>query len=262
MLDEAIEPHDQPATLLAEITASLLEDPDPATTLALVIEAGTRLFAGAAVGIVLVDPRGGLQVGAASDERSQFLELLQSQIDQGPCVDCIAQAQPVVAADLHGARERWPEFTPAALQAGYRAVHAVPMQLDHTAVGGVNLLYPTPRALTPASAQLARILADLAVLALLAEPDPQQRSARLASHTITVLHERVTTGQAVGIVAGGTGVDVDTAWQLLWAHARHQQVPVRDVVRALIAGTLNPADLAATHHQDQPGQSQSGSAPS
>jgi hypothetical protein len=75
--------------ILAEITAGLVEDPDSPDVLGLVTEAGIELLGTAATGVMTVDPRGGLEVMAASDENAGFIELLQSQVDQGPCVDCV-----------------------------------------------------------------------------------------------------------------------------------------------------------------------------
>src|SRR5207237_10408323 len=82
-----------------------------------------------AAGLLLADPRGELRVVAASSEAARLLELFQIQNDQGPCLDCFRTGRPVHAADLAAAARRWPRFAPAARQAGFAAVQALPMRL-------------------------------------------------------------------------------------------------------------------------------------
>lgn len=82
------------ADALAAITSALVTDPDGGA----VAPAGERRVRRRA--------RGGrhwgdggrparrLELVAASDERSRFVELLQSQIERGPCVDCVRDGAP------------------------------------------------------------------------------------------------------------------------------------------------------------------------
>src|SRR5688500_7995854 len=58
------------------------------------------LFDIAAAGLLLVDEHGGLQVAASSSEEARVLELFQLQADEGPCLDCVRTAAPVMAEEL------------------------------------------------------------------------------------------------------------------------------------------------------------------
>ena len=80
-----------------------------------------------------------LQLMAASDERSEMLELFQVQSAEGPCQDCYRGGAAVVDADLRSAADRWPRFAPKAAAAGYRAVHAFPLRLRGEVIGALNL---------------------------------------------------------------------------------------------------------------------------
>jgi hypothetical protein len=230
------------AGALATITARLVGSPDNATVLRLVTEVGTGLLGATATGVLLAGARGELEVVAASDETARFIELLQSHLDQGPCVDCISAAAVVTAPDLQAERDRWPDFVPAALDAGYRSVVAVPLRLDGAAVGGFNLLFDTPVVMPQWQLDLAQVVSDLTVLALVQERG-DRRADRLLEATVTALNDRVQLDHAVGMVAGTLEITPAESRALVIAHATEHGLALREVTRAVTDGTLAPADL-------------------
>jgi hypothetical protein len=232
------------ASALVTITSRLVGSPDNATVLRLVTEVGTGLLRATATGVMLTGAGGHLEVVAASDETARFVELLQTHIEQGPCVDCIAAAAVITASDLAAERERWPEFVPAALEAGYRSVVAIPLRLDGTAVGGFNLLYDTVTTVPRWQLDLAQVVSDLAVLALVQERG-DRRADRLLEATVTAVNDRVQLDHAVGLVAGTLGTTPAAARALVLGHAAEHGLVVREVTRAVTDGTLAPADLIA-----------------
>jgi GAF domain-containing protein len=96
------------------------------------------------------------RVAAASSEAALLLELFQLQSDQGPCLDCFRAGRPVDSGDLAAAAHRWPRFAPAAQQAGFAAVQALPMRLREQVIGALNLFRASPGALSPADIRVAR----------------------------------------------------------------------------------------------------------
>lgn len=234
---------EQVVPALSELTANLVDQHDPDVVLNLVTAACARLLSASATGLMLIDPRGGLKVVSASDERSRFVELLQTQIDEGPCVDCVKDGVAVNADDLATEHDRWPVFQPAALDAGYRAVHAVPLRLDGQVVGGLNLLYEEAIVFDSGQKRLGQLLADLAVLGLSQESGPA-RIHRLTERTLTTLNDRVQLAHAVGLVAGALEIGVEDARNLIVDYARRHGSPVRAVARALTDGELEPAVVA------------------
>jgi transcriptional regulator with GAF, ATPase, and Fis domain len=243
MLVSVAEQHDFLTDALAEITAQLVSGERGDTVLQLVNDACTHVLGVAATGMLVVDPRGGVEVVAASDERARFVELLQSQIDEGPCLDSIRIQNVVNVPDLEAARDTWPTFAPAALDAGFRAVHALPMRLAGHAVGGLNLLHTSALWLTELQQRLAQTLADLAVLGLSQERDIERRLERLAEQTLTALNDRTVLAQAVGLVAGATDTDPEDARRMLVAYSRRHRQSLQRTSMALIDGALDPATL-------------------
>lgn len=223
---------------LTDIVSGLANTPDSATILRRIVTAAADLLGADATGVMLTDPRGGLEVAAASDGRARVVELLQTQLGQGPCVDCVATGTVVVAADLSAERERWPGFVPTALALGYRAVLAVPLVLDGRPVGGLNLLYTGPLTVGDGELRTARLLADLAVLGLVQERG-DRRIDRLAEMTMTAFNDRAIIDQAVGLVAGTHDLDAATARHVLLDHADRNGSSPQDLARAITDGTFD-----------------------
>ncbi|MBB2948799.1 anti-sigma regulatory factor (Ser/Thr protein kinase) [Actinoplanes lutulentus] len=94
----------------------------------------------------------------SSDRASARLESAQETLGDGPCRDATATRQPVHAADLNDPswRARWPRFTPAALDAGARAVFALPLHAGGVRYdGAVDLYRRTPGELPAADQDVA-----------------------------------------------------------------------------------------------------------
>src|SRR6204780_5465824 len=133
-----------------ELTDTMVADFDLIDFLHVLTQRSVELLNASAAGLLLADPRGELRVVAASSEAARLLELFQLQSDEGPCLDCFRSGQPVSAADLGAEGARWPEFAPAAQQAGFGAVQALPMRLRDQVIGALNLFRAGPGVFGPA----------------------------------------------------------------------------------------------------------------
>lgn len=122
-----------------ELADTLVADFDLVDFLHLVATRTRETLGVEAVGLLLADNHGGLNVIAASSEQARVLELFQLQNAEGPCMDCYRTGQPVSCPDLSTESDRWPHFVPKALDSGFAAVHALPMRLHDKIIGGMNL---------------------------------------------------------------------------------------------------------------------------
>jgi hypothetical protein len=240
---------DDVSDALTAITSRLAARHDALTVLRAVAEACGPILSADAAGILVSDPRGGVAVAAASDERARFVEFLQAQSDEGPCLDCIADNAEIVVTDL-AEEDRWPRFTSAARDIGFRSVYAFPMRLATSAAGGVNVLYTRRTELSAHERRLGRALSDLAVLGLTQERD-DRRAERLVEQTLTTLNDRISVSQAVGVLAGALRVPPDDARDLLAARSRSTGSSLRDLARAVIDGALTPDAVAELDHSER-----------
>jgi GAF domain-containing protein len=147
---------------VVSLVDTLLEDFDVVDLLTELTEHCAQLLEVEAAGFLLADPLDQLRLLAATTEQARELELFQLQADEGPCVECYATGQPVSVADLHAAAARWPRFVPAALDAGFASVHAVPMRAAGIVLGALGLFGSDPGELGDADRLVAQTLAHIA----------------------------------------------------------------------------------------------------
>jgi transcriptional regulator with GAF, ATPase, and Fis domain len=219
-----------------ELTDTLVVGFDVIDFLHVLTNRSVQLLDVSAAGLLLADPRGELRVVAASSEAARLLELFQLQSDQGPCLDCFRTGQPVQAVDLAAESRRWPQFAPAARQAGFAAVHALPMRLREQVVGALNLFSADAGALAPVDIRVGQALADVATISLLQERS-MRHSDTLNEQLQTALNSRVIIEQAKGKLAERLGVDMDEAFTMLRDRARTGNRRLSDVAQAFVDGT-------------------------
>jgi GAF domain-containing protein len=203
-------------------------------------------FLGAtAAGLLLVDERGGVQPVAASTERAHLLELLEMQNVEGPCVDCISTGRPVNVIDLSLLVPRWQRFAPAAMAAGFRSAHALPLRLRSEVIGGLNLFCAPDAILTPQDLRVGQALADVATIGILQQRS-LHRQAVLAEQLQAALNSRVGIEQAKGVIAEHAGVDMDVAFDLLRAYSRNHHRKVSEVARDVVRRELDANVITRT----------------
>jgi transcriptional regulator with GAF, ATPase, and Fis domain len=216
-----------------DLADTMVADFDVIDFLHMLTDRSVALLAASAAGVVLADPRGELRVAAASSEAAGLIELFQIQNDQGPCLDCFRTGQPVTAADLTRADQRWPRFAATAVQAGFRTVEALPMRLRDQVVGALNLFRATPDPFAAADLRIGQALADVATIGLLQERS-LRRTEILAEQLQGALNSRVTIEQAKGKLAERLTINMDVAFRMLRDYARNSNQHLTDVARNFV----------------------------
>ena len=196
----------------------------------------------ASAGLLLADPTDALHVMAASSTKTNDLEVLQVQRAEGPCQDCYLTGHKVLVADLAEHVRRWPRFAPAALQAGFESVHAVPRRLRSQTLGALGLFGSTTGALNERDLSLAQALADVASIALTQDQQRDEQAAR-AGQLQTALHSRVVVEQAKGVLAQRGDLTMGQAFEVLRGFSRHRNLKLSEVAEAVVTLVLPAAAL-------------------
>ncbi|WP_099037303.1 GAF and ANTAR domain-containing protein [Mycobacterium neglectum] len=217
---------------VVSLVDSLLEDFDVVDLLTELTERCAELLDVEAAAFLLADPLDQLRLLAATTEQARELELFQLQADEGPCVDCYSTGQPVSVADLNDAIAQWPRFVPAALEADFASVHAVPMRAAGIVLGALGLFGSNSGELNDADRLVAQTLAHIACVAILQEhaPTPSTVIPQLRS----ALASRVIVEQAKGFLREALDVTVDEAFRLMRSYARANREHLTDVARRLM----------------------------
>lgn len=227
---------------VVELTDNLVDDFDVVELLSLLSHRCVELLDLVAAGIVLADADGQLRLMASSSEAMRIVELFEVQADEGPCMDCFATGATIAEPDLARAGERWPRFAPEAVEAGFRAAHAVPLRLRRTTMGALNLFRADVGPLGGPDLLVAQALADVATIAIL-----QQRisaeAQTLNEQLARALNSRVAIEQAKGVLAEQGDLTMDVAFERLRGHSRSTNTRLALVAQAVVDGDLSLATL-------------------
>lgn len=228
--------------LFVELADTLTEDFDVVEFMHRLAEACLELLDVDAAGLMLIDLQGRPRLVASSPGLMHDLELFELQADEGPCLDVIETGEAVVNVNVAAAQQRWPRFTAAALKAGMRSTHALPLKLRAHLIGAVNLFGQHEQHLSEGDIALGQALADVASIGLL-----QQRITReppmLAEQLQSTLNTRILVEQAKGILAEHSGLTPGDAFPFLRVHARNTGKSLQSVASRVVRGELISAEL-------------------
>lgn len=225
-----------------QLASSLANGYDVVELLNVLTSDCARLLDVASAGLLLADPRGVLHVMAASSEATRQLEVFQVQRADGPCRDCYLDGVPVSCADLREAADRWPQFTPAALQAGFTSVHALPMRLGDQVLGALGLFGTHVGALNVDDLSLGQALADVASVSLVQERAATDR-IMVNEQLQTALTSRIVLEQAKGVLSQLGGLEMPEAFSVLRGYARDHNLRLTAVAQAVVSRELHAQRL-------------------
>lgn len=234
--------------VFVRLADTLVADFDVIDFLDTLAQASVELLGVTATGILLADHTGTLNLIAASTQQVRVLELSQLQNAEGPCLDAYRTRTPVQCPDLASARDLYPAFAPAALAAGFAAVHAMPMRLREQAIGAMNLFSTESRALDAETAELGQALADVATIGILHER-AFRRHEVITQQLQNALNSRIIIEQAKGVLAARLHLGIEDAFAVLRDYARDHNLKLADVADAVTRGELGHELLTDTSHR-------------
>lgn len=229
---------------LVDLADVLVDDYDVVDLLTGVSDRCVQLLGASAAGVMLAGPDGQLRLIASSSEVMRVLEVFELQAEEGPCLDAFRSGRRVEHEVLRAGSGPWPRFGPAALEAGFRTVFALPLRIRDVTIGALNLFRVEDTPMDEADVSIARAFADLATIVVL-----QQRAAaeaqRVNEQLAQALTSRILIEQAKGVIFERVNVDVAEAFAMLRAYSHQHGTPLTEVARMTVDGTLDPWSWAA-----------------
>lgn len=220
-----------------QLADTLVDDFDIIDLLTMLTDRCVELVDADAAGILLVDADGNPRVIAASSEETRLLELFQLQRDEGPCMEAYTTGQPVIHSDLRLTLERWPNFAPYAVGAGFESACALPLRLRGNVIGALNLFRFTRGPLPDADVTLAQALADVASIAVL-QAQATRESLIRDGQLQHALNSRITIEQAKGMVSERSHIDMTAAFDRIRTYARNNNRQLTNVAQQIIDNEL------------------------
>jgi GAF domain-containing protein len=198
-----------------------------------IVDATHRLFAVDGAGLMLLDPDQLLRNIAVSDRRVQDLEELQIEHGEGPCVEAFEDKTLIDTEDL-AAEARWPNFSPAAVERGLRAVLGSPIPYNQHAIGVVVVFSAKVHPWSPEGELALVAFTDLAALSI-ANSFQSEKRGELATQLQWALDARVVIEQAKGALVAQEGLSEREAFERLRRQARSQRRRVVEVAEEVMA---------------------------
>ncbi len=178
-------------------------------------------------GISLVERRK-ITSPASSGDVPRTVDAIQSEVDEGPCLDAIKDHEIFQTGDL-AAEARWPQFSTRAHGAtGVLSVLALRLFVEADTMGALNL-YSTKRdAFDDTDVALAAVFAAHAAVAMSAARREGQLESKVASRDLI--------GQAKGILMARSNVDDDRAFDILRRASQRLNIKLVYVAEQVVHG--------------------------
>lgn len=197
-----------------------------------IVHATHSIFQVDGAALMLTDGQHHLQVAAVSDSRMGYLEQLQLEHHEGPCLDAYHEHQVVQCADL-STEVRWPTFGPAATGRGLCAVLASPIPFEQHPVGVVVVVSCSRRPWTPQSELALVAFTDLVALLIATTMYAEEQTA-LATRLRAAMDTRQLVARAAASLAEQEGVSLRAGHQRLKAMSRNQKRAVTEVAADVV----------------------------
>ncbi|HEX3812044.1 MAG TPA: GAF and ANTAR domain-containing protein [Mycobacteriales bacterium] len=199
--------------------------------------------------IVAAGAENEVRPAAASGQLAERADVLQCKAGDGPSLDCLSTGAVLEIADA-GTEDRWTGFGSAMTSLGAGAAIFLPLRVDGTVLGVLNVYRDRARRYTGAEILAAGVLADQAAVIFVAA----NRFAALAErnrHLEKALDSRATIDQAVGIIMATQHCTAPEALETLRRTSRYRNHKVRDIAATIVATTgraaRSTADSAEPH---------------
>lgn len=223
---------------LSEFAQLLVREYEVSDALQDLVDGVTEVLGISGAGVSLLEGER-LRFATAATDAIVLLERIQEETQNGPCVEAHQSGQPVLVTDLRDRPERWPELSEGAAKAGMLAVAGIPMRLNGTRLGALNLYHGATRDWSDEEISVSRLLADLAT-GYVANASRLDRLQHTAEQLQVALDSRLIIEQAKGLLAGERDISMEQAFEVLRGHARRNNASLRAVADAVVNLHLRP----------------------
>ena len=165
---------------------------------------------------------------ASSNDVPRIVDAIQTEVDEGPCLDAIKVHGVFQTGNLQG-EERWPAFaTRAYEETGVRSILSVRLFVEEETMGALNLYATAADAFDSVDVALASVFAAHAAVAMSAARREESLERKADSRDLI--------GQAKGILMARSHIDEHQAFDLLRRASQRLNVKLVQVAEDVVEG--------------------------
>ena len=183
------------------------------------------------VTVTVVDRKGFRTAGATSDVVMK-VDAVQYDLDEGPCVAASEEHQAFEIESM-AEEERWPRYTPSAVEAGIGSSVSLPLYGGEGTSGALNVYSYSERAFDDEDRRVAGEFARRAGV-VLANASAFAAQKELAGQLREAVATREAIGKAIGILMEREGIDDEAAFGMLRAASQNSNLKLRDIADELV----------------------------
>lgn len=214
------------ARAVGDLALAMQDQTSTESTLTMLVRGAVGIVPGTRwAGVSLLEGRK-VEPRAPSDPLVATLDLLQTELDEGPCLSSLRGHHTVLIADM-AAETRWPRFTASALDLGVHSLLSFQLFVLQQNLGALNLYGGEPGVFSDDSRDIGAIVAQHASIALF--------GAEAEAHFEAALSSRDEIGQAKGILMERFKIDSVSAFNLLVTLSQESNEKLADVAHRVVA---------------------------
>ena len=223
-----------PLRAFAELGRVKLGETDFHQLLSRVSELAKQTVPGAAEVSVTLLQDGTATTAAFTGDLALRLDEKQYDAGYGPCLDAAQGGGTLVISDMK-TEERWPEYTPRAVEYGALSSVSVSLGEQQAVTGALNVYGDKPQSFPDAAVELVETFAEYASVAL-ANARLYESTAALAAQMEEAMSSRAVIEQAKGLLVGQTGCTPARAFDMLSKASQDSNRKLRDIAQSIVDG--------------------------
>jgi GAF domain-containing protein len=172
-----------------------------------------------------------------TDELAPQIDQAQYDTGDGPCIEAFEERR-ITMIESTRQDGKWPGFRRTAAEHGIYSTISLPLVVDRTAVGAMNLYSRQELAFGEADAETGMLFASQAAIVLAnaqAYWDARELSARLGE----AMAHRAVIEQAKGMLMAAQGCDAEAAFELLVKASQRENVKLRTVAQRIVDAAIS-----------------------
>jgi len=217
---------------LAELSRFFVGDNTVEETLGRVMDLTVDAVAPADMVALTMLVEGRERTAVYTDELAPEIDQTQYDTGRGPCLAAFTETR---VTEIHSTLEpgEWPEFRTVGAEHGILSTLSLPLVVDKTAMGAMNLYSRRERAFGEGDRADAELFAAQAAI-VLANAQAYWDAHLLSTGLAEAMRSRAVIEQAKGILMAAEGVDEDDAFDMLTRASQRENIKLRDIARRIV----------------------------